>query len=149
MNKIYLLFLFISIAGFANAQSTRTTNDNRENVSKSQSSAAASKNEIPELPGFPKYTNTGDKEKDAATYKEAKEKWIKENQATYDAYLGRKSKDASLSADIEYFKDLPGFPQYVDTGNPEQDRYDYKIARITWIKENQEAYNNYVQSKKQ
>lgn len=39
------------------------------------------------LPGFPVYVNTGNPSQDAITYKEAKDKWISENQDLYNAEL--------------------------------------------------------------
>lgn len=45
-----------------------------------------------DLPGFPVYINTGDKETDKKTYLAAKEKWIKENQDLYNNYLKNQNK---------------------------------------------------------
>jgi len=36
---------------------------------------------------------------------------------------------------------LPGFPVFVDTGNPQLDASNYQNAKQKWISENQELYN--------
>ena len=45
--------------------------------------------------------------------------------------------------------DLPGFPEFVNTGKPEVDNANYFEAKQKWILENQELYNKYVESLKQ
>jgi hypothetical protein len=46
--------------------------------------------------------------------------------------------------------DLPGYPKYISTGQPEKDEITYQRAKALWIKENQHIYQNYLkeQSKK-
>jgi hypothetical protein len=45
--------------------------------------------------------------------------------------------------------DLPGFPEFVNTGNPTVDNANYLEAKQNWILENQDLYNKYVESLKQ
>jgi len=45
------------------------------------------------------------------------------------------------------YRALPGFPQYVDTGDPLTDSYNYEKAKEKWISENKELYNACVNPK--
>ncbi len=49
---------------------------------------------------------------------------------------------------VESTSQLPGFPVFVNTGNPEIDNANYAAAKEKWISENQELYNKYLQSLK-
>lgn len=82
-----------------------------------------------ELPGFPLYVDTGNKELDNANYKAAKEVWINENRALYDAYLNQ----TSITSDPENLRSMPGYPQYIDTGNPLEDKAQFDQAREKWF----------------
>lgn len=44
--------------------------------------------------------------------------------------------------------DLPGFPVMENTGDGHADKANYIAARDKWITENQEIYNNYINSNK-
>jgi hypothetical protein len=74
---------------------------------------------------------------------EAKAKWIKENAK---AYRDQVTKDATFNPDLT----PPGYkrpatnvskdrPVYVDTGNSEQDRLNYRNAKNKWLKKNDPA----------
>jgi len=42
------------------------------------------------------------------------------------------------------FVDIPGFPKYIATGNPDLDTKNYQLAKAKWMAENPETYQKYV-----
>lgn len=40
--------------------------------------------------------------------------------------------------------DLPGYPKYIITDNPELDEKNYQLAKVKWMEENPELYRNYL-----
>ena len=88
MKKIILLgsMLFAIGALQLNAQSatSTTSTSTTQKVEQTNVSTATASGT---LPGFPVYVNTGNPSQDAITYKEAKDKWINENQDLYNAEL--------------------------------------------------------------
>lgn len=142
MKKIYLLVLSGFLGTVLMAQQATNTdavsrnNANNKKETKSNSVAAQSPKgnevqsaDISGLPGFPAYVNTGNKELDNANYKAAKEAWINENRALYDAYLNQ----SSNASDPENLSSMPGYPQYVNTGDPVNDKSRFDQAREQWI----------------
>lgn len=107
MKKFYLTLCVGLIGGFLMAQNKTTpmvqqtsvasTSQTSVATTTSQTTVASSAQE--ELPGFPIYQDTGNKELDQANYATAKQEWIKNNQAIYDKYLstlpGSSSNDQS------------------------------------------------------
>jgi hypothetical protein len=69
-----------------------------------------------------------------STYEAEKKEWISANPAAYSNSIEK--------ADNYSKVDLPGFPVFVNTGNPELDNANYKRAKQEWISNNQELYNS-------
>lgn len=154
--KRLLLSVVVSVAGltFAVAQTpsslqgasdelTTNAKANGEELTSNDVSAVASPNEA--LPGFPVYVNTGNPEQDGANYKAAKEQWILDNPDLYYKHL------ADLRGEFyvlnsQLVADLPGFPAYINTGNPTSDRDNYDYASKIWIKDNMTLYQDYINS---
>jgi hypothetical protein len=83
-------------------------------------------------------TNGGD-DKKVPEFKNEKQKqdWIKENPEKYKAMGGNlseeqekqiKEKEALKKANSE----MPEFPKYVDTGNPQLDKQNYEKSKADW-----------------
>jgi uncharacterized membrane protein len=159
MNRFYSFFLVVGLCGgLVTAQSTIQTDNVK--TSSTQATGKIDEKDIPstnviansanvsngvtmeqgvqmeKTQGFPSYQNTGNKALDDANYSAAKEKWIKENPELYNELSGNPS--VIIPGD---YKNLPGFPQYIDTGNPTLDMANYNAAKEKWISENQELYN--------
>ena len=96
---------------------------------------------------------------------EEKAKWIKEHPEEYapfkgenvqqeaqtvefssDAEKSRYIKDNGLGQVTTVLEDLPGFPKYIDTGNPEQDKADYAYRKDLWVEQNRELYDQYTKA---
>ena len=69
---------------FANAHKSTTPKVSVKNDNNLQSGQLVNE------PGFPPYINTGDKAKDDANYKSAKDKWIQDNPERYKEMTGHK-----------------------------------------------------------
>lgn len=118
MKKIYLLVLS-GIFGIALTaqQATNVVQSDKANVKKetvSQNSLAGNSNthegaKLEELPGFPVYVNTGNKELDDANYASAKETWIANNRDLYNRYNQSKGGTTNTVTRITkaQFEDLP------------------------------------------
>lgn len=103
-----------------------------------------------EFPGFPVYINTGNTNADLKTYENAKQKWINENIDLYNQTNmtiqnteTKKSVEFSMSDLSGNYSntDLPGFPEFIETGNLSQDIENYSVAKDKWIKENPKLYD--------
>jgi hypothetical protein len=88
MKRLFLLggMLFAIGALQLNAQSATSTTSTSATQNVEQTNVSVATN-TSTLPGFPVYINTGNPAQDAITYKEAKDKWISENQDLYNAEL--------------------------------------------------------------
>jgi hypothetical protein len=141
MKKIYMLIVLAVFSGQIMAQSTKLSTTSTADIQSVSKQDPSNKNESSttfskvDLPGFPVYQSTGNKELDDANYATAKENWINANQATYDAYIGQTSP-------VVNYKAMPGFPQFIDTGNPDADKATYIEAKKKWFEANPQPTNN-------
>jgi hypothetical protein len=62
--------------------------------------------------------------------------------AEKSAYL----KENGLGKEITILEDIPDFPRYIDTGNPETDLIDYANRKDQWVEQNQKLYDRLTQS---
>ncbi len=104
MKKLYLLLLSVIFAAGLSAQSASIADQaDLQNQNKSKESSTFSVQSQPavgvvdvnaELPGFPVFVNTGDIEKDNATFQAARDQWMQneKNKALYDQFLIRNGK---------------------------------------------------------
>jgi hypothetical protein len=51
-----------------------------------------------------------------------------------------------LGKEITILENVPGFPKYIDTGNPELDQADYAKRKDLWVEQNQKLYDRLTQS---
>lgn len=82
----------VFMAGHLVAQSSTITSSTT--VKNSNETKVSTQNAVfqsSDLPGFPVYQNTGNKEVDDTNYGIAKENWIKENKVMYDQYVAKLS----------------------------------------------------------
>jgi len=96
---------------------------------------------------------------------EEKVKWVNEHPEEYKKLNGEEvlpterpaefrtdaEKSAYLRAnglgkEITILEDVPGFPKYIDTGNPEMDKADYSYRKDLWVEQNQDLYNKLTQT---
>lgn len=97
MKRMYLMLASVLFMGGLMAQSISNSDANQEKMKKqsydasfSRSSSQVEVNSITkDLPGFPEFVDTGDREKDCATFNAAMEKWMSnsDNKKKYDEYL--------------------------------------------------------------
>lgn len=97
MKRMYLMLVSVLFMGGLMAQSITSSDTNKEKAKKqsndasfSRSSSQVEVNSITkDLPGFPEFVDTGDREKDCATFNAAMEKWMSsgDNKKKYDEYL--------------------------------------------------------------
>ncbi len=138
MKKIYLTLAVVFLAGHLMAQKSTIHSNSTVKNSDAVSTTAVSNRGLSDLPGFPVYHNTGNKEIDDVNYGVAKGNWIKENEDIYNLYNFHGSLKTSVV--------LTGFPKYVITGDSEADYSNYKTQRANWLKENETLYVEYLQS---
>jgi hypothetical protein len=82
-----------------------------------------------------------------------KEAWINANPAAYERITTQNATtvvpNTTVIAQPAPSKvDLPGFPQYVNTGNEDLDKQNYEAAKTEWVKNNKEVYNSATTEKK-
>lgn len=65
--------------------------------------------------------------------------------AEKSAYL----KENGLGKEITILEDVPGFPKYIDTGNPEMDQADYSYRKDLWVEQNRELYDKMTSVKEE
>jgi hypothetical protein len=131
MKKLYLLILSGLFVGAAMGQSANPTSTNVKRETK-VSASRISTNEVHsddnrtkfDLPGFPAYLNTGNKDLDDANYDAAKQNWINENRPMFDDYQNEVTRK---------YMTMPGFPKYVNTGNSVNDIAAYESAKQDWF----------------
>ncbi len=76
----------------------------------------------------------------------SEEIYFKRTQKADNAHITEKeSETKKIRSNIEL---PPDFPKYIDTGNPELDQYNYKIAKEQWISNNYERYKELLNSGK-
>jgi hypothetical protein len=85
-------------------------------------------------PGFPKYMDTGNPTIDAENYQIAKSKWIAEHPDLYP----KSEVEVPEQKITPSIANLPGFPKFIDTGNPDEDYARYQEAKVSWYADNQE-----------
>src|SRR5687767_4549794 len=137
MTKRILFFgCLLAVVGGLSAQTTTVTVNNSNDIKRKREEVRTSSSvstAIIDLPGFPAYLSTGNKDVDDLNYAHAKENWIKENHELYNAYLYMVEKNLS------YKFNLPGYPVYIITGNNDQDYVNYKLALKHWMSSNPDA----------
>ncbi len=134
----------------------------------SQSSAKRGTTPIP----YPKLKSTGNSEADIKNHAKAVEVW-KEMERKRLEYLRTNQPDASNTSSKPSKEsserilaknqgivsqsenshnqraltilDLPGYPKYITTGNPQLDEKNYQIAKAKWMEEHSDLYKQYVQ----
>jgi len=67
---------------------------------------------------------------------EVSEQVVFKSDAEKSAYM----KKNGLGNEITILESEPGFPKYIDTGDPEGDKADYASRKDKWIEENRERY---------
>ena len=94
-----------------------------------------------------------------------KVKWVNEHPDEYKRMNGEEvkpavrptefSSDAEKSAflrenglgnEITILENVPGFPKYIDTGNPEMDKADYSYRKDLWVGQNRVIYEQMIQT---
>lgn len=146
MKRIVLLFtscVMVASVTIAQEQEQSLKETQNEAISKGGHPAKAQKSAILEQEKAKEEALSTKSNQMYEATDEAKAKWIKANAATY---RGETAKDATYNPDLV----PPGFkrpaanvskdrPVYVDTGNPEQDRLNYRNAKNKWLKKNDPA----------
>jgi hypothetical protein len=96
---------------------------------------------------------------------EEKVKWVNEHPEEYKRLNGEEVKPATrpaefssdaeksayirengLGKEITFLEDVPGFPKYIDTGNPEMDEADYSYRKDLWVEQNRAIYEQMIQT---
>jgi hypothetical protein len=96
---------------------------------------------------------------------EEKVKWVNEHPEEYKRLNGEEVKTAELPEEfktdaeksaymrekglgheITILEDVPGFPKYIDTGNPEMDKADYSYRKDLWVEQNRAIYDQMIQT---
>ena len=78
-----------------------------------------------------------------------KQDWIEQNPSEYERLTKAENAVAPIATEavsqgqIENI-DLPGFPVYINTGNPEEDAATYQKAKELWIEQNRSTYQNHM-----
>ena len=77
---------------------------------------------------------------------EEKMEWIEKNPDEYNRLMRASSQDGTINSGVisqgqRTNVDLPGFPVFVNTGNPEADNLNYQNAKKAWVENNQKVYN--------
>jgi hypothetical protein len=75
----------------------------------------------------------------AEQFEKAKKQWILDNPSEYNELIPKHEQKKDLSS-------LPGFPIYVDTGNPELDHQEYQNSKMKWYQENEKLIHEFLKS---
>ncbi len=109
---------------------------------------------------YPILKNTGDRTADLKRFEAEVEKWRNaeqkrnaSNKVELKTAASKSDKAGSLSTNQKLEKsghreivrvNIPGFPSFYATGNPEADEKAYQLAKARWMDENPEVYEKYL-----
>jgi len=110
---------------------------------------------------YPKLTNSGNKAADLKQFETAVEQWKKAEQernanakqsvstsnsgSKSNSSVSRTNQKLAQSGHREIKRvDIPGYPSFIATGNPEADEKAYQAAKARWMSENPEVYEKYL-----
>lgn len=135
----------------------------------SQSSAARGSSPAP----YPKLQSTGNPETDRANFTKAVKVWQENERKRVEALRSSNPSSTNTSTKVGKDKqdrlraketgvvapeisgkhqersltiiDIPGYPKYITTGNPELDEKNYQVAKAKFMDEHSDLYKKYVE----
>jgi|GEM_PF-1949882 hypothetical protein len=132
-----LATILVCTLGFATFSSAQTTakeamEEKKPILKKENSEKPSAAQKLPE--GYPSQSELSPED-----FESQKQVWIQNNPDEYQNMIPQKESKPDVSS-------LPGFPVFVDTGNPSLDHEEYQRKKKAWYDNNQELIKEFNNS---